>query len=451
MDEERGRRLCRCARFIVKPAEGTQGSGIFILRRWNELGAALPLLRGGAVIQQYVGDPLLVDGFKFDLRVYVLVTSVDPLRAHVCREGLVRFCTEKYDNTDKSNVYAHLTNYSLNKKSSKFTYTDETGNTGTKRMISAFFRKLASEGVDIDALWQGIDDIACKTLLTMQPLLAENYRHRMGTQNLGRSCFQIVGFDILLDSSYNPWLLEVNNNPDWSVIQEGELSHVDAVVKGAVVQGGLQIVMAERAAELTELSAARLKSKSKKNLKKPSLTEWAVDHVSWSADPDDATHDTGFQFQYQRVFPPVTPADPSVERSPLRHQRTGDLSRLQILDDVRRLHRAIFMDRGSQQDRAWLRRFVNKCGLMNDGMLNSSQLDLHFSIAERDNAPMNWPPMHGRSVHLFVFCDFLINVGRFLSPKVESDYEALATILCKKTMLPTQARKLARRFAKPRH
>lgn len=76
--------------FIVKPAEGTQGSGIFILRRWSELESTLPLLKRGAVVQKYVSNPYLDDGYKFDLRVYVLVTSVDPLRVHICREGLVR-------------------------------------------------------------------------------------------------------------------------------------------------------------------------------------------------------------------------------------------------------------------------------------------------------------------------------------------------------------------------
>ena len=70
------------------------------------------------------------DNRKFDLWVYVLVTNIHPIEAYISFEGLVRFCTEKYEKPSKSNMsktLMHLTNYSLNKLSSKFVKTDEIG------------------------------------------------------------------------------------------------------------------------------------------------------------------------------------------------------------------------------------------------------------------------------------------------------------------------------------
>lgn len=54
---------------------------------------------------------------KYDLRVYILISSYDPLRIYIFEDGLVRFATKKYDLKSKDESrYMHLTNYSVNKK-----------------------------------------------------------------------------------------------------------------------------------------------------------------------------------------------------------------------------------------------------------------------------------------------------------------------------------------------
>ena len=60
------------------------------------------------VCQQYVSKPFLIDGFKFDLRVYVLVTSCDPLRIFVYEDGLGRFATVKYTDPSNNNLVSNI-------------------------------------------------------------------------------------------------------------------------------------------------------------------------------------------------------------------------------------------------------------------------------------------------------------------------------------------------------
>ena len=75
------------------------------------------------IVQRYLDKPLLLDGIKFDLRVYIVVTGFNPIQAFICDEGLARFCTARYQAPTKSNykkAFMHLTNYSINKKNERF-------------------------------------------------------------------------------------------------------------------------------------------------------------------------------------------------------------------------------------------------------------------------------------------------------------------------------------------
>ena len=121
--------------FIFKPSGGSEGAGIVLLQHENRIPAvgSPPIRR--AVAQPYL-RPLLLDGKKFDLRFYVLVLTLPRrvgedvrLEAYLHREGLARFCTENYEEPSEANltrVFAHLTNYSLNKLSTNFVRPCET-------------------------------------------------------------------------------------------------------------------------------------------------------------------------------------------------------------------------------------------------------------------------------------------------------------------------------------
>ena len=78
----------------------------------------MPRKRQGFVISKYLHKPHLINGYKYDLRIYILVTSYDPLVIYMYEDGLARFSTEKYSINPKTlkKRFIHLTNYSIQKK-----------------------------------------------------------------------------------------------------------------------------------------------------------------------------------------------------------------------------------------------------------------------------------------------------------------------------------------------
>lgn len=202
------------AAFICKPQRGCQGKGIFITRQPIKESNSL---NEKYVVQQYLDKPLLIDGFKFDLRVYVLVTSFDPLRVYVYHEGLARFATTPYCELTNSNISQHcmhLTNYSINKYSADYDR-DDRDDAGSKRKFSSIKSWFASMNLDYNGLWAKIDDIIIKTLIAAHPIISHSYRTCFSQHNSRSGCFEILGFDILIDRKLKPWILEVNHSPSF--------------------------------------------------------------------------------------------------------------------------------------------------------------------------------------------------------------------------------------------
>lgn len=110
-------------------------------------------VREEMVVSRYISNPLLVDGIKFDLRVYVVVTGINEgdVHAFIADEGLARFCTEKYEKPTRDNLkhaYMHLTNYSLNKHSEEYIKEADNimePNDGTKRTLTALYKHIERE------------------------------------------------------------------------------------------------------------------------------------------------------------------------------------------------------------------------------------------------------------------------------------------------------------------
>lgn len=78
--------------FIMKPVAAAKGQGIKLITKKDKIKK-----KKGFLISEYIKNPHLINGYKYDLRLYVVVTSFDPLKIYLYKEGLCRFATEKYD------------------------------------------------------------------------------------------------------------------------------------------------------------------------------------------------------------------------------------------------------------------------------------------------------------------------------------------------------------------
>jgi len=196
--------------FIVKPDRGCQGQGIFLVNDSHRL----PDLAGDAVAQRYLARPMLLDGHKMDIRLHVLVTGCDPLRAFLHRAGIVRLASDEYLEPKKDNLKqhtVHITNGMQNTSNPNFN--PEDSDHGHRRSWEVVCQELKGRGVDMERMLTEIDEILVKTLIVAQPCISHMYNsHRPGDIE-NRACFEILGFDIMLDENAKPWLLEVNHMP----------------------------------------------------------------------------------------------------------------------------------------------------------------------------------------------------------------------------------------------
>ena len=208
-------------KWIVKPVNLSRGRGIHLLQDDEEFEkiskASLKLNITQYLVSRYISNPHLINETKYDLRIYVLITSFNPLRIYLYDNGLVRFATEKYTKGNYDNVYVHLTNYSINKNNTNYkaNNNDENGedDNSSKWSLHEYkehFDRTRKEN-DIDRfsdLWNKIKNIVIKTIITIK-----DESMREVPMNKSTCLFELYGFDIMIDSDFKAWLIEVNVNP----------------------------------------------------------------------------------------------------------------------------------------------------------------------------------------------------------------------------------------------
>lgn len=154
------------------------------------------------IAQRYIDRPLCVCGYKLDLRLYVLIASAQPLHVYLYHDCLLRFATQKYDLSDLDNTYSHLTNSSINRNSTSYALDKEGIRAGCKWSLIHFLKEYHGHALGSPLLWARIKAIINLSLLSIAPSIPDN-----------GGCFELLGYDVIVDEALKPWLLEVNSSP----------------------------------------------------------------------------------------------------------------------------------------------------------------------------------------------------------------------------------------------
>jgi hypothetical protein len=152
------------------------------------------------IIQKYLDNPLLYKKRKFDIRCFVLVDF--NLNVFFCREGHLKGSSESY-NLYNTNKFIHITNHSLQKKCNKF----EMYELGNEMSYQDFKNYMISENIPLEKF----DD-----MINQMKLLVKLSFKSVGNKLLKTTpvlCFEIFGYDFILDNEFKLWILEINNNP----------------------------------------------------------------------------------------------------------------------------------------------------------------------------------------------------------------------------------------------
>lgn len=180
---------------------------------------------------------------KFDLRLYVLVLGVDPMRIFLFKDGLARLATQAYclpNDHNLGNMQMHLTNYAINKNSMAFMKNHAAGAdfTGSKRSLKFVLRLLKnSYKCDTVTLMREIRELTIKTMLCAQPHLSTLYRNHHIDDFENSLSFEILGVDIMIDQNFKPYLLEINHAPSFATD-----SPLDEKIKGQVIYDTLNLL-----------------------------------------------------------------------------------------------------------------------------------------------------------------------------------------------------------------
>ena len=189
--------------WIVKPGGLSRGRGVNCIDQLNDI---LSNIRPGnqTVIQKYIENPLIIKKRKFDIRQWVIMSDLNPLTIYMYDTPYIRFGAEDYNINDFKNVFSQLTGNSIAKHSTQFDKSEIEGDMWETKQFREYI--LNTYGKDY---WPEIQEKIKKIII----FALESAKHKICDR---KKCFELFGFDIMVDESLNVYLIEINMSPDWT-------------------------------------------------------------------------------------------------------------------------------------------------------------------------------------------------------------------------------------------
>lgn len=185
---------------ICKPQNGSCGKGIFI-KPFKEMIEYIQKEKiHNFLLQEYI-ESKLVRGKKFDLRIYVFLTSKGDF--FISEHGFLRLAQKKYD-SKKTDISIHLTNTSIAKQNSEI----------------IAFNTWKEKNKYLDNIKYVISDILNK------------YNTIYG--NKDNKNFHLLGFDLMIDKNDTIRIIEINKRPSMKFISNLSRSIKEKMVNDLV-------------------------------------------------------------------------------------------------------------------------------------------------------------------------------------------------------------------------
>ncbi|SFT39759.1 PqqD family peptide modification chaperone [Halomonas saccharevitans] len=231
-------------RWILKPTNASKGKGIRLLK---DVGEA-PLARDW-LVQEYLANPHTIRGHKYVLRLYVLISSLAPLRVYLYRQGFAKLASEPWDPDDADNPYSQLTNPDINALNDRAEVPVEFID------FDRYRQWLKDQRHDDEALFARIEDLVALTVISAVDAMRARTAEAAADP---RGCYELLGLDCLVDDTLKPWILECNLSPSLGICAAPESGgRVEEAVKGGLVRDLVTLIdIPGRAARKVSTEAA---------------------------------------------------------------------------------------------------------------------------------------------------------------------------------------------------